>query len=134
MKTVKNILAVCALVGMVGLVAHNAIAATVGDTSPKATYGAVQVATASATAMWTTGTSGTALTGRNAYIIFNHGPNTIWCGFDSAVTNVTGFPVGPETALSVDLTYISSNNKLMYCRADTALQATPLDTRWIQVK
>lgn len=134
MKTMKNILAVCALVGLVGLVAYPAHGATVGDVSPKATYGAVNVATASVTTIFTTGTSGTALTGRNAFMVFNHGPNTIWCGFDNAVTNATGMPIGPETALSVDLTYISANNKTFYCIADTALQASPLNTRWLQVK
>lgn len=106
--------------------------APVGDQGPKGTYGATQVAFASATAVFTIAT--TALPGRNAFNVYNHGPNTIWCGFDSSVTNVTGTPIAAETSLAIDMVWLNSSNKTFWCRADTAIQVTPLDTRWLQVR
>lgn len=107
---------------------HHVEAAVRGDTTPKATNGAVQILASAATQVFT------GMTGRNSYAIFNHGPNTIWCGFQNTVSNTTGFPVGPETSLNVDLVYNNSGDKDFYCRADTADQVSPLDSRWIQVK
>lgn len=112
----------------VGLCTKMAQGAVKGDSPTKGTYGATAIATASATKVFT------GMTGRNAFSVFNHGPNTMWCGWNSAVTNVTGFPVGPETALSIDMTFNSADDKDFYCRADTAIQVSPLDTRWLQVK
>lgn len=112
---------------VVGLWGLFAFGATKGD-RPKARHGAVAVATASATKVFT------AMPGRNAFIIFNNGPNTEWCGFDSSVTNVTGFPVAAGASLSVDIVYQASGDPDFYCRADTALQVSPADTRWIQVQ
>lgn len=103
--------------------------ATHGDTPPKSMYGAVAVDSAAPATKIFTGMSG-----RNAFSIYNNGPNTIWCGFDSSVTNVTGTPVRTLTALAIDLTYTGSGDKDFYCRADTALQVSPADTRWLQVK
>lgn len=105
-------------------------AATVGDLTPKMANGAVAVATAGATAV-----PPTCMVGQNTFAIFNNGPNTIWCGRTSAVTNVTGFPVCAGCALNVDITCGSNAGAAsFYCRADTALQVSPADTRYIQVK
>lgn len=138
MNKVTNIVKLTVLTAMAVMAGwswfHPPMAAVPGDMTPKSTYGAVNVTTAAAVAVFTTGAGGTALTGRNAFSVYNNGPNTMWCGFDSSVSNTTGFPVAPATALSIDLTYISSNNKTFYCRADTADQASPANTRWLQVK
>lgn len=108
-----------------GLVVHSA---PKGDSPSKAKHGAVQIATASATQVFT------GVPGRNAFAIYNNGPNTIWCGWTSAVTTATGFPVASGSALSIDITYENSGSPNFYCIASTALQVSPTDTRWIQVK
>lgn len=104
-------------------------AATKGDPLPKATNGAIQVATASPTQMFP---APRFMPGRNAFSLYNNGPNTIWCGWTSAVTTATGFPVTAGGSLSVDL--VTNGSDSLYCIASTALQVTPADTRWIQVK
>ena len=105
-----------------------AFAATKGDGPAKATYGAVSVLNSAATKVFT------GMIGRNAFAIFNHGPNTIWCGWKSNVTTATGFPVIAEATLGIDLVYNGTGDTDFYCIASSADQATPLDTRWIQVK
>lgn len=128
MKTKTLTLAACIAGLTLALSVKVALGATRGDTTPKATNGAVQILASAATQVFT------GMTGRNSYAIFNHGPNTIWCGYQNTVSNTTGFPVGPETSLNVDLVYNGSGDKDFYCRADTADQVSPLDSRWIQVK
>ena len=102
-------------------------AAVKGDT-PKGTHGAVAVATAASTKVFT------GMIGRNAFAIYNNGPNTIWCGFSSVVTTATGFPVVSLGSLSIHVVYNGAGDKAFYCIASTALQVTPADTRWIQIK
>lgn len=107
---------------------YSVLAATKGDVTPKAQNGAVAVTTAAAVKVFT------GMTGRNVFSIFNNGPNTIWCGFRSNVSNTTGYPVPASASLSIDLVFNAAGDADFYCRADTADQVNPLDTRWIQVK
>lgn len=95
---------------------------------PKARYGAVAVATASATLVFT------AMTGRNTFSLQNLGPNAIYCGYDSAVTTATGTQVASGAFLAVDLVANSTTDTAVYCIAASALQVSPADTRWMQVK
>lgn len=105
-----------------------AYGATKGDLPSKVTFGAVQVLTASATKVFT------GMPGRNAFSLYNNGPNTLWCGNRSSVTTSTGFPVPAGASLSIDLAYHDSGDSDFYCIASTADQASPADTRWLQVK
>lgn len=123
MKTMRYILAVTATVGMVALMAN---AAPRGDT-PKSRYGAVDIQT-TATLVFT------GLLGRNSFSIQNKGPNSIYCGYDSVVTTATGTEVTTGSVLSVDLVFAGSGNQDVYCIAATANQASPANTRWMQVK
>lgn len=111
-----------------GLLAHGAVK---GDQLPKASNGAVQILNSAATLVFT---SSTQLTNRNAFALYNNGPNTIWCGWKSNVTSSTGFPVPASATLAVDLVAISASDANLYCIASTADQVSPADTRWIQVK
>lgn len=104
------------------------MAATRGDSPSIIDNGAVNVTTAAAIAVPTTCKKST-----NSFMIFNHGPNTIWCGGKSTVDNTTGTPVGPETSLTIDVT-CDVNVARFWCRADTADQTSPLNTRYLQVK
>lgn len=108
-------------------------AAPKGDGPSKATNGATDVA-ATATAMWTTGTGGTVLSGRNAFAIYNNGTQIIYCGWSSAVTTATGFPVGVNSSLSIDVVYNGTGDKMLYCINASGSQSSPANTRWIQVK
>lgn len=122
---------VAVLVGLtVACMGAMAFAATKGDPQPKATNGAVLVLNSAATQIFT---SSTGMVGRNAFALYNNGPNTIWCGWKSNVTTATGFPVTAGGALSVDLVSLDAAQTL-YCIASTADQVSPADTRWIQVK
>lgn len=114
-----------------GLVCATAIAATKGDQSSKASNGAVNVLSSAPTLVFTTSTL---LRGRNSFAIYNNGPNTIWCGWSSAVATTTGFPVATLTMLSVDLVAMADVDANFYCLASTADQTSPANTRWIQVK
>lgn len=105
-----------------------AFAATAGDAPPIMTNGAVNVTTAAAIAVPTTCTKGT-----NTFIIYNNGPNTIWCGRVNNVSNTTGFPVCTGCSLNVDIT-CPVNTARFYCRADTADQVSPANTRYLEVK
>ena len=110
------------------------VAATKGDT-PKASSGAVNVllspsvdgGSAAPTKVFT------GLSGRNAFAVYNNGPNTLWCGWVSNVTTATGFPVVAGGTLSVDVVW-EIGGQDFYCTAATADQASPANTRWIQVK
>lgn len=126
---VKSVVVYVAIAGMfVATMVKEATAATVGDQTPKMTNGAVAVATASATPIPATCTPGV-----NSFSIFNNGPNTIWCGRTSGVTNTTGFPVCAGCSLNVDIVCGAAAAKF-YCRADTAIQVSPADTRYLEVK
>lgn len=109
-------------------IAVGAMAAVYGDQIPRMSGGAIDVQTGSATAIPTLCTKGI-----NTFAIYNNGPNIIWCGRLSTVTNVTGFPVCAGCALTVDMVCTASQAQF-YCRADTANQATPLNTRYLEVK
>lgn len=125
----KKLLMSLGIVSMLAVfVQYSALAATKGDLPPKARNGAVQIATASPTKVFT------GLSGRNAFNIYNNGPNTLWCGFVSNVTNTTGYPVAAGASLGIDMAYHDIGDQDFYCIADTALQVSPADTRWIQVK
>jgi hypothetical protein len=117
------------------------LAATPGDQLPKARAGKVEVAaydggTVSADGGSTPTLIATGLIGRNALAIYNNGPATIWCGWTSTVTPLTGFPVASGSSLSVDVVYLSSTSSpLLYCVASNGRdQEAPANTRWIQVK
>ena len=88
---------VCLTLMLMLLVTSVAIGATKGDSTPKATNGAVSVLSTGATKVFT------ALLGRNALSVFNNGPNTIYCGWRSNVTTANGYPVPAAASLSVDL-------------------------------
>lgn len=128
MKWYTRLTAALAIIGLTIILGREARGATHGDMPDKGTFGAVQVINLNSTKVFT------GLLGRNAFAVFNNGPNTIWCGFRSSVTTSTGFPVPAATSLSVDLTYSGSGSVDLYCIASTADQSSPADTRWIQVK
>ena len=107
----------------------SAQAATPGADTPMANYGAVEVGTA-ATAVPTS-----VLTSRNAVSIVNLGPNDIFCGWTSAVTTLTGFPVSANGGtLSVDVTYNATKaSPKLYC-ITTVAQLSPAKTRYMEVR
>jgi hypothetical protein len=85
-------------------------------------YAAVQVLTGSATKVATASTAPS----RKNITIQNLGPNDIYCGFDTSVTTATGMKVAANTGvLSIDL----GPNVTVYCRAASADQSSPADTR-----
>ena len=106
-------------------------AATPGDKLPAASAGAVNILNSAATLVFS---SSTVLRSRNAFAVYNHGPNTVWCGWKNNVSNTTGFPITAEATLSVDLVFNAGDTVNFYCISDSADQTSPLNTRWIQVK
>lgn len=117
----------------VGALGGVAFAAPIGDPEPKGANGAVAVDT--------TATPVPALASimkrRNSIAIFNNGPNPIFCGWSSAVTTGTGFPIAAGGSLSVDVRYATGTNgtsaPALYC-ITTVLQVAPADTRYFEVK
>lgn len=105
------------------------VAAVKGDPLSKGNFGAVNVLNSAATAI-----PATNLKSRNAISIYNNGPNTIWCGFRSNVTSTTGYPVASARALSLDIVSMDDGAPVIYCIADTADQASPANTRFLEVK
>lgn len=114
----------------------NANAAVKGDPVSGMKYGAVQIATANATAI-------PDMNGANAVLVQNLGPNAIYCGNDSLVTTSTGTQVPANGGvLTFDIvqggagpvTGTATITPNLWCRSATALQVTPNDTRYIRVK
>ena len=131
MRILKNTLAVMAMIGFMALVVHQtANAAPPGERPSKATNGATDILS-TATAMWS---ASTVLSGRNSFALYNNGTQIIYCGWTSAVTTATGFPVGVGSSLSVDVTYNGTGDKMLYCINASGDQSSPNNTRWIQVK
>lgn len=143
MKTVAQLLAIAALLGAIVFGAATR-AAPVGDQTPKGSFGTTCVlmddgGTNIATAMWTTGTGGTRLSGSNAFSVFNPtaSSGTIYCGWKANVTSTTGYPVCQGCSLSVDVTCPATGTcPMLYCTTGSAVvnQTTPNCSRWIQVK
>lgn len=115
--------AIGVVLGLAGVV----VAAPKGDPLPRASFGAVNIATATATKVFT------GLDSRNSFGVYNNGPNTIWCGWASNVTSNTGFPITAGSFLSVDVVW-QIGGQDFYCIASSADQTSPANTRWIQVK
>lgn len=112
------------------LVSALAWSAVKGDQLAKGRVTAVSVLSSAATLVPTT-----PMKGRNAISIYNNGPNTIWCGFTSTVTTATGYPIPTLTSLGIDITCANVNTcPSVYCRASTADQASPADTRIIEAE
>lgn len=65
----------------------------------------------------------------NASLI-NLGPNTIYFGYSNALTAANGWPLAPGATIGIDL----GVNVSLYCLATSALQASPLDTRFMELK
>lgn len=103
--------------------AFSAQSAVPGASPGSGTYGATNILASAATKVFTK------MSSRNAFNIQNKGPNSIYCGFDSAVTTSTGTEVTSGSQLAIDVT-----GSEVYCIAATADQSSPSNTRWIQVK
>ena len=119
------------LLGLIGAVGV-AGAAVIGDPMAAATNGAVAVAT-SATPVPAVASI---MLRRNGFAIFNNGPDPIFCGWSSAATTATGFPIAAGGSLSIDVRYQStaaSPGPRLYC-ITTVLQVSPADTRYIEIK
>jgi len=102
------------------------LTSTGASASTSAAFGAVQVLTAAG------GTTIPGTSGRRAVIIQNLGPNIIWCGVTLAGT----------APLATDSLKLATNGERVYeiavglvlkCIAETANQATPLDTRYQEI-
>lgn len=106
---------------------YDAYAAGPGVPDPRASYGAVNVSNASATLVPTNG-----LVSRFGLMLFNNGPNTIWCGYNTSVTSDTGMKVGAGVALSIDVGLTAGTK--VYCIADTAAQVSPANTRYMEIR
>jgi hypothetical protein len=105
------------------LIGIGASAAVKQDGPAMGTYGAVAV-DVTATKV-PTAASGK----RGAMLVFNNGPATIYCGWDSSVTTSTGMPIGPGASMPVDI----GPGPQLYC-ITTVLQVSPANTRYIEVK
>lgn len=112
------------LIAGVLVIALGAYAAVKQDGPAMGTYGAVAV-DVTATKV-PTAASGK----RGSMLIFNNGPNAIYCGWDSSVATTTGMPIAASGgALAVDL----GPGPQLYC-ITTVLQVSPSNTRYIEVK
>lgn len=133
MSKIRALFAAVTLMGIGGFVAETvrgiAHAAPMGAQDSKMDNGAVNVTTAAAIAV-----PAACLVGMNSFAIYNNGPNTIWCGKRSTVDNTTGFPVAPGAALNVDIACPTQGSMTFYCRADTADQVSPANTRYLRVR
>ena len=111
------------------LAAGLCVAAVPGDTAAYGRYGATQC-DVTATLLYANQTGS-----RNAVSIQNLGPNAIYIGFDSSVTTATGTQVPASGgSLSVDLRMRPDGTPKIYCIAATALQVSPNDTRWMEIR
>lgn len=130
----RPILAVAAALGL-AVVGYLAISpADAADAvDPAWTYGAVQV-TASPVSPLCFPTTG--LNSRAGILVTNLGPNTIYCGSDSSVTTATGTPVFTNEKFSVGISYRygTTAGRVQVCCTTSALQVSPADTRWAQVR
>ena len=113
---------------LLALVAIPVLAAVPGDTAAYGRYGATQCNT-TATLLYA-GQIGA----RNAISVQNLGPNAIYIGFDANVTVNTGTQVGPTNFLAVDIRGRSDGTPQIYCIAATALQVSPADSRWMEIR
>ncbi len=135
MKRLLLTVVVCSLFLALGVIGFGeATAATKGDQGPKANGGATQILVVDGGTAITATKVFTGIPGRNAFAVFNNGPQTIYCGWSTAVNEFTGFPVIAASSLSIDMVWNASGDKDFYCTTVTVNQASPLDTRWIQVK
>jgi hypothetical protein len=73
----------------------------------------------------------TATAGRKRIKVQNLGPNKIYVGFSNAVTSATGWEVA-ATGGTLDLDL--ANGSQVWARAVTADQASPADTRVIELQ
>lgn len=88
---------------------------------------AKQVTTAAA--LQVTATAGNI--SRKNVTIQNLGPNAIWCNFVSTASNTNGLRVDPNGGfLSLDVGAALT----LWCRADTADQVSPADTRVCELR
>jgi L-ascorbate metabolism protein UlaG (beta-lactamase superfamily) len=111
------------------LIALTAYAAVRSDRPGQVFYGVVNVTTAAAVKVPTN-----CARDRNSLAVFNNGPNTIYCGGDSAVLTTTGFPIGAGSQLAIDVACNADGSAAIWCISATADQASPANTRVIEVR
>ena len=105
------------------------LAATPGSVPSAGKYGAVNVLASAPVRILP------CFNGQNAVALFNNGPNTIWCGFDSAVATTSGFPVLSSGFVAIDITSgCVDSSPGLFCIASTADQVAPANTRFMAVR
>jgi hypothetical protein len=96
-------------------------------TNPNLTYGHVQLAAATAALI-----PAVPMSSRTNIGIKNMDSAYIWCGSDSSVTNVTGWPIDPGGSTSFPVSYNGTSVNL-WCYSVLG-QTSPNDTHWAEVR
>lgn len=105
--------------------------ATPDYNQPRGAYGNVTLAPATATKI-----PAAPLNGRNGLAIANLDAQPIYIGFNSSVTNLTGFPVASMGSVALELSYngnIATPARDVYAYSVSG-QVAGTDTRWMEVK
>lgn len=100
------------------------------STSPAAAYGKLALAATTATAIPST----KSINARHGILVVNLDTARVWCGWDSSVTDATGFPVEPGGGMrSWEIGYNSPAQVSLWCYS-VAGMTSPNDLRWQEVR